>query len=585
MMTRTQLLLNVAERWSMDYTSHSTTVQEIMAEKSQGSGSLAFGSDTDRATTGKFPFVTLPNFEWRAQQAQELLSLTVATSPNTTTTTTSATIQTIFLPFVPVDQTIAWENYTAQNQGWLYQQQLDDEDSMPFPTIITTPMEPVGLKTVQLPSWYVVSRGVVRIQQCKNEFVSSSNSHSISASCSFFLLHRQMSPTPLYATDMLLINTLSFPVMVELTGKVLESRQPVLSSFLSSHDAVYRWLKQQDDKAATDKTTAIVAEHRAPAAISILLQPIFASLEQPDADIVGILLMTVPWSSLYLNQPPPANSFLAPGMHVVMTDSCSKTQYTYTGVLDEKQDKVEFVLQGLGDFHNHDYDDQVRSTTLSADHESMLNAQKGVAAVKDEAAAKLVFSCEYKIDIYPSVAFEQEFRQTNPTGAADTTEATEMVQKNAIVATAIVVIIFFVTGTVFLLYDYVVQLRQEKVMKTATKTQAIVSSLFPKSVQDRMMKHVEEELADEAYLAKVAKSQSKESAAAAAAAAADPDISGPLNRHASFKGRTKEKLNNFLPVGAQQVVQHKSKPIADLFVSATLPAPPLSPYSLSCSCQ
>lgn len=147
MTARTQHLLNVAESWSIDYTSHSTTVQEIMVDKSQGSGSLVFGSATDPATTGKFPYVTLPDFEWKARQARDLLLAT--TSP-----TTSA-VQTVFLPFVLIEQAAGWENYTTKNQEWFYQQ--FEEEPVPFPTTITTPVEPIGVQTVQLPSWYVQS--------------------------------------------------------------------------------------------------------------------------------------------------------------------------------------------------------------------------------------------------------------------------------------------------------------------------------------------------------------------------------------------------------------------------------------------
>jgi hypothetical protein len=404
---------------------------------------------------------------------------------------------------------------------------------------------------------------------------------------SSLFLYRQMSPAPLNATETLLIDTLSFPIMLGLASKVMESRQPVLSSFLSSDDAVYGWLKQQDDKAVKGADAPTM---------SILLQPIFANIMEPDADIAGIMLMSVPWASLYLNQPPVKS--LTPGMHVVMTDSCSKTQYTYQSLLDDKQGKVEFILQGLGDLHNPNYTDQRVSTTLTADHESMFSVQEGSGgAVKDDAMAEIVYSCEYKIDIYPSETFEQEFQSTTAIegsanagttpAAIDTTEAANQVKKNATVATAIVVIIFLVTGIVFLLYDYVVQLRQEKVMKTATKTQAIVSSLFPKSVQDRMMKQVEEELADEAKLAKAAKSRNKESAALGA----DSDTAGPSSGNGSAgsgeanKGRTKDKLNNFLSDSSQQapmtsVIQHKSKPIADLFVSLSATPPiSLSPFS------
>jgi hypothetical protein len=171
MTARTQHLLNVAESWSIDYTSHSTTVQEIMVDKSQGSGSLVFGSSTDPATTGKFPYVTLPDFEWKAKQARDLLLAT--TSP-----TTSA-IQTVFLPLVSIEQVPGWENYTSKNQGWYYNQYEDV--SKPFPTTITTPVEPIGSQTVQLPSWYVCTAVVQHIVM-PDDLIFNSN-HSI---CLFF---------------------------------------------------------------------------------------------------------------------------------------------------------------------------------------------------------------------------------------------------------------------------------------------------------------------------------------------------------------------------------------------------------------
>jgi hypothetical protein len=55
-----------------------------------------------------------------------------------------------------------------------------------------------------------------------------------------------------------------------------------------------------------------------------------------------------------------------------------------------------------------------------------------------------------------------------------------------------VVLICLLTSIVFVLYDCLVQKRQKKVMTSAQQSNAIVSSLFPAQVLDRLMGDDEE---------------------------------------------------------------------------------------------
>ena len=48
-------------------------------------------------------------------------------------------------------------------------------------------------------------------------------------------------------------------------------------------------------------------------------------------------------------------------------------------------------------------------------------------------------------------------------------------------------LIFVGTALIFALYDYYVQVREKKAEAQAAKTQALVSSLFPKNVQERIL--------------------------------------------------------------------------------------------------
>jgi hypothetical protein len=58
--------------------------------------------------------------------------------------------------------------------------------------------------------------------------------------------------------------------------------------------------------------------------------------------------------------------------------------------------------------------------------------------------------------------------------------------------TVCAVLIFVFTSFVFVCYDWMVQRRQKKLMTAAVQSSAIVSSLFPKAVRDRLFKSSQE---------------------------------------------------------------------------------------------
>lgn len=89
--------------------------------------------------------------------------------------------------------------------------------------------------------------------------------------------------------------------------------------------------------------------------------------------------------------------------------------------------------------------------------------------------------CSYKIKVIPSDSFEKKYKSNDP-----------------IIFTFAVLAIFVFTSLVFALYDLLVSRRQTKVMATATRTTAIVQSLFPKNVQERIMEQAEEQAREEA---------------------------------------------------------------------------------------
>ena len=77
--------------------------------------------------------------------------------------------------------------------------------------------------------------------------------------------------------------------------------------------------------------------------------------------------------------------------------------------------------------------------------------------------------CPYTIRVYPSSQLERSFYSKDP-----------------VIYTLAVASIFLITTFVFVLYDCFVERRQKKVMQVALESRALVSSLFPAVVRDRL---------------------------------------------------------------------------------------------------
>jgi hypothetical protein len=78
--------------------------------------------------------------------------------------------------------------------------------------------------------------------------------------------------------------------------------------------------------------------------------------------------------------------------------------------------------------------------------------------------------CRYSISIYPSQVFEDEYTTSTPW----------------ILVSAVAGTLLFAIG-MFFVYDRLVERRQTLVLQKAVQSTAIVSSLFPKTVRDRLM--------------------------------------------------------------------------------------------------
>ena len=124
----------------------------------------------------------------------------------------------------------------------------------------------------------------------------------------------------------------------------------------------------------------------------------------------------------------------------------------------------EAVYLGAGDLHDTEYDHLEYFQLFSGYEKRNATASDGQE------------TCEYDLRIYPSDELQDYYLTNAP----------------AIYA-CVIVLVIFCTAVSFLFYDYLVQVRQNKVMNTAKRTNAIVSSLFPENVRDRILKDAEEQ--------------------------------------------------------------------------------------------
>jgi class 3 adenylate cyclase len=128
----------------------------------------------------------------------------------------------------------------------------------------------------------------------------------------------------------------------------------------------------------------------------------------------------------------------------------------------------------------------------------------------------------YSFHVFPTKQFEEDYRSNLPK-----------------ILTAVVAMTFFFMAATFFVYDWFVQRRNTKVVGEAAKSNAIVTSLFPSNVRDRLYAENEEK-----------------------AALVD----------ANNKSRLKKFLVSEVP-GLNEVdddFMYKTKPIADLFPETTI---------------
>ena len=172
---------------------------------------------------------------------------------------------------------------------------------------------------------------------------------------------------------------------------------------------------------------------------SFVAAPVYQNNNE-DSELVAMLTASLPWHSYFEKVLPEGID----GIVLVVNNTCNQTfSYLIEG--------PEISYLGLGDLHDPKYNDNHVDTGLTSSFVSVQN-------------------CLYSFHLYPTEEFEETYVTNKPW-----------------IYTLAVVFIFLLTTMVFIAYDCSVERRQTTVMTTASRSNAIVNSLFPANVRDRLM--------------------------------------------------------------------------------------------------
>eukprot|EP00526_Cylindrotheca_closterium_P003860 CAMPEP_0113601554 /NCGR_PEP_ID=MMETSP0017_2-20120614/292_1 /TAXON_ID=2856 /ORGANISM="Cylindrotheca closterium" /LENGTH=1159 /DNA_ID=CAMNT_0000509857 /DNA_START=105 /DNA_END=3584 /DNA_ORIENTATION=- /assembly_acc=CAM_ASM_000147 len=241
---------------------------------------------------------------------------------------------------------------------------------------------------------------------------------------------------------------------------------------------------------------------------SIMMLAVNEEPYNPQSRIVGHLVAVLPWSAFFDDILADSQSSSG-GIFAVVEDSCG-TAFTYS------IDNGNATFLGMEDKHDRKYD-----YLKNDDQLSFLQYDTTTSEGVEE-------SCTYHMHVYPSADYENNFTSKTP-----------------VYFTVGVLAVFTWVAAVFSFYDCLVQRRQEKVNTFATKSNAIVASLFPAQVREKLINEQRE-----------------------------PKRRYKTNGNASMAAQSltndNELWNSQLEAGGHGGIDDDSPPIADLFPSATV---------------
>ncbi len=380
-------------------------------------------------SNAEWPFVTMNAFEvfvrhTRAQASSEFIFVA---------------------PIVIAQHLDQWGNYSTRNQGWI-------EES--FKVSGERNMERIAPIPLQ----------VYRKENKMGEAIMQPEDGSAVYPAAPFW---QMSPPPLN-TSIVNFNSLSVKSYQEMYSVVVQNRRWTLGTASPNAFVDYTNSKEHDSSHTHYPHTP-------------LMYPVYRTLDQPDSDVVAIVVNILPWDN-YLSGALPQG---VDGVYCVLHNIWGQA-FTYM----INGNDAKYI--GEGDLHDKHFDDM----EFVIDFSDFFQGNDGLSASLESAGEHF----QYWLVVYPSQKLEDDYKSTAP-----------------MVFALISVSAFAVMTLTFLLYDWFVISKNNKILDAAAHSDAILSvsytrstnlqidlmslilcvvtqfsqSLFPKEVKDRLLQENE----------------------------------------------------------------------------------------------
>ena len=190
---------------------------------------------------------------------------------------------------------------------------------------------------------------------------------------------------------------------------------------------------------------------------SILFYPVFNHFQESGffKKVEGSISIVFTWADILQSVLPAYIKGLIVVLENSVTDELDRQLFTYS------VSGKEVTLLGEGDMHDASFD--------MFKHEVLANVAQGMEGLDD-----VDHLITYKLTIYPSKVFQSQYLTSRP-----------------LTLTLAIVLIFVVTSTVFLLYDYLVNHRQNAITEFAQRSGRIVNSMFPSGFRERLFTSTE----------------------------------------------------------------------------------------------
>jgi hypothetical protein len=225
------------------------------------------------------------------------------------------------------------------------------------------------------------------------------------------------------------LNLVSHPTFNRLIDVAVSTRKAVLSETLEN-EIIYGVSNDQLDPTG------------------VVLQPVFRDFSD-DSEIVAFLGVVIPWGVYFQN-------VLYEGAHPIICVLKNKCGEHHAGAFTFRIEGPRAVFLGKGDLHSSEFDGMEVSSVFDDFHYNYT-------------AHGLARHCDYSLHIYPSSEMKTEIKTAMP-----------------IIATIAVICVFAFTSFVFIIYDSMVNAQATRLKAQATRTTAIINTLFPTEVHDRL---------------------------------------------------------------------------------------------------